>query len=523
MSFARGCGVLLHPTSLPGPFGIGDLGPSARRYVDWLAQAGASWWQVLPLQSTGHGDSPYAAVSSFDGNPLLISPEDLVADRLLDAVELQRARLPEGRVDFARVIARKKEFFEAAWRRFREAPPAGLDEAYADFRRESAAWLQDDALFAALKEAHGGAPWNQWPESLAQRDPRALATWAREHREKIEAGEFAQFLFARQWDTLRRYAEARGISIMGDVPMFVAYDSADVWAQREWFLLDAEGQPKELAGVPPDYFSDEGQLWGNPVYDWDRLASSNFRWFIDRLERALALTDAARLDHFRGFCNYWAVPPGERTAKNGRWKPARGRELLQAARARFGGLPFVAEDLGYITPDVIALRDEFDLPGMAILQFAFDPDARGPFLPYNHRRNLVVYTGTHDNNTTRGWYEEEAGPRMRAFFERYAGESGAEPHWGMIRTAFASVADLVIVPHQDVAGLDGSARMNAPGTAGANWSWRLLPSQLDAASCERFQRLAATFGRLRPDVISEAESPDAADETPTVTGNGSPA
>jgi 4-alpha-glucanotransferase len=498
VEFPRACGVLLHPTSLPGPFGVGDLGPAAHRYVDWLAEAGASWWQVLPLQSTGHGDSPYAAVSSFDGNPLLISPEALVADGLLAPDDLPREPFPEGRVDFGRVIDLKERLVALAFRRFRERPPDGLAARYEAFRIENSGWLLDDALFSALKAAHGGAPWSEWPRPLAQREPRALARWRAEHAERVDAEEFAQFLFARQWEALRERARARGLSIMGDLPMFVAYDSADVWAQREWFQLDGDGRPKAVAGVPPDYFSEDGQLWGNPVYDWDALAASNFRWWLDRLGRALALTDAARLDHFRGLCEYWAVPPGDDTARGGRWEPAPGRALLAAARERFGGLPLVAEDLGHITPDVIALRQEFGLPGMAILQFAFDPAVRGAFLPYNHRRDLVVYTGTHDNNTTRGWLEQDASPGEREFFRRYTGCDGTEPHWAMIRLALASVADLAIVPHQDLAGLGSEARMNAPGTTGANWGWRLLPAQLDGASQARFRALADTYGRLPP-------------------------
>jgi len=496
VNFPRACGVLLHPTCLPGPFGVGDLGPTAHRYVDWLAEAGASWWQVLPLQSTGHGDSPYAAVSSFDGNPLLISPEELVADGLLEPGDLPREPFPEGRVDFGRVIDAKERLLATAFRRFRARPPDGLEARYEAFRAENSGWLLDDALFAALKTAHGGAPWFEWPEPLAQRDPPALARWRAEHAEEVEAEEFAQFLFARQWSALRERARARGLSILGDVPMFVAYDSVDVWAQREWFLLDAKGRPKAVAGVPPDYFSEDGQLWGNPVYDWAALAASDFRWWLDRLERVLALTDAARLDHFRGFAEYWAVPPGDETARHGRWEPAQGRELLEAARERFGSLPFVAEDLGHITPDVIQLRHDFELPGMAILQFAFDPAVRGSFLPYNHRRDLVVYTGTHDNNTSRGWLEEDASAAEREFFRRYAGCDGSEPHWAMIRLALASVADLAIVPHQDIAGLDSGARMNAPGTSHANWGWRLVPAQLDAASQARFRALAETYGRL---------------------------
>ncbi len=494
MRFARSFGVLLHPTSLPGPFGIGDLGPAATQYLDWLREAGAGWWQVLPLTPVGAGGSPYSSTSAFAGNPLLVSPELLVEDGLLDRREVTPLGcLDQTRVDWRGAVALKEELLEKAWRRAAGTPLPELEA----FAAAEADWLDDYAVYAALRRAHGEAPWWQWPAPLAQCQREAVVAWRSQHHDEVRRIVFRQWLFHRQWQRVRQQAAARGVRLLGDAPIFVALDSADVWANRRLFRLDPEGRPLVVAGVPPDYFSAEGQLWGNPLYDWERLASEGYRWWIARLAANLRLVDALRLDHFRGFAACWEIPAGATTAREGRWVAGPGRALFNALTAALGPLPLVAEDLGFITDDVRALRDELALPGMAILQFAFDPDERSAFLPYQHRRNLVVYTGTHDNNTVVGWYRREASPEVRRFFCEYAGSDGREVHWEMIRLAFASVADLAIVPQQDVAGAGEEARMNTPGVAAGNWGFRLAPGMATAAQAQRLKHLAWVYGRVQ--------------------------
>lgn len=496
MKFKRAFGVLLHPTSLPGAFGIGDLGPAAYRYVDWLARAGAGWWQVLPLNPPGAGWSPYAATSTFAGNPLLISPERLVDEGLLQPGDLTGApALSPFAVDYESVAPYKIELLRRAWARFAAHPPAALTHALDRFRSESANWLGDAALFAALARTHGGAPWHVWSAELAAHVPAALAQWRRRREDEVGFEEFCLFLSARQWAELRAYAHSRGVRILGDLPLYVADNSADVWAQRELFRLDRAGRPKAVAGVPPDYFSPTGQLWGNPLYDWRALASSGYAWWIARLRAALALVDVVRLDHFRGFAAYWEVPAGAEDAASGRWVPGPGRALFEAAHTALGGLRFVAEDLGVITDDVIALRDSLALPGMAVLQFAFAPSPRSAFLPHCHRRNLVVYTGTHDNNTSVGWYLADASDAERDFLHRYLGSDGHEVNWDLIRAAFASVADLAIVPHQDIAGLGSDCRMNTPSTMSGNWRFRITDWMLGDRLRDRLAELAWIYGR----------------------------
>jgi len=494
MRFARSFGVLLHPTSLPGPFGIGDLGPAATQYLDWLREAGAGWWQVLPLTPVGAGGSPYSSTSAFAGNPLLVSPELLVEEGLLDRREVTPLDCREvTRVDWSGAVALKEELLEKAWRRAAGAPLPEL-EAFAAAEKD---WLDDYAVYAALRRAHGEAPWWQWPAPLAQCQREAVVAWRSQHQDEVRRIVFRQWLFHHQWQRVRQQAAARGVRVLGDAPIFVALDSADVWANRRLFRLDPEGRPLVVAGVPPDYFSAEGQLWGNPLYDWERLASEGYRWWIDRIAANLRLVDALRLDHFRGFAACWEIPAGATTAREGRWVAGPGRALFDALAAALGPLPLVAEDLGFITDDVRALRDELELPGMAILQFAFDPRERSAFLPYQHRRNLVVYTGTHDNNTVVGWYWREASPEVRRFFCEYAGSDGREVHWDMIRLAFASVADLAILPQQDVAGAGEEARMNTPGVAAGNWGFRLTPGMATAAQAQRLKHLAWVYGRAQ--------------------------
>jgi 4-alpha-glucanotransferase len=494
--FKRAFGVLLHPTSLPGAFGIGDLGPAAYRYVDWLARTGASWWQVLPLNPPGPGWSPYAATSTFAGNPLLVSPERLLQEGLLQASDLAGApALSPYVVEYETAAPYKTELLRRAWARFGSRPPAAIEHALGCFQSENTSWLQDAALFAALARAHGGAPWHTWSEELALREQGALARWRSRHEHDVRFEEFCLFLFARQWHELRRYARERGVRILGDIPLYVADNSADVWAHRELFRLDRTGRATAVAGVPPDYFSATGQLWGNPLYDWRTLVASGFAWWIARLRAALALADVVRLDHFRGFAAYWEVPAGAKDAVKGRWVPGPGRALFDAARAALGDLPFVAEDLGVITDDVIALRDGLELPGMAVLQFAFAPSLRSAFLPHRHPRDLVVYTGTHDNNTTVGWYLAEATEAERDFLHRYLGCDGHEIHWDLIRAAFASVADLAVVPHQDIAGLGSDCRMNTPATVAGNWRFRITEWMLGDSLRDRLADLAWLYGR----------------------------
>ncbi len=496
MTLARACGVLLHPTCLPGRFGIGDLGPSAHRYLEWLARAGARWWQVLPLNPPGPGASPYAATSTFAGNAALVSPELMREDGLLQDADLKE--VPEFspfKVEFEKAVPFKRRLLERAFEHAGARLPAPLAERYEAFLADHAAWLRDWAVFAALKDAHRGASWWQWPEELALRRADALAAWSAGHARAIALEQFRQFVFFDQWRRLRERARSFGIRILGDLPIYVADDSAEVWANRALFRLDPRGRPVAVAGVPPDYFSATGQLWGNPLYDWGALERSGYAWWIARMRAALALVDVVRLDHFRGFAGFWEIPAGARTAASGRWVPGPGRALFAAMRAALGDLPLVAEDLGVITDDVTALRDELGLPGMAVLQFAFTPSPRSQFVPYRHRRNLVVYTGTHDNNTTLGWFLGEATPAEKEYVRRYLATDGREIHWDMIRLALSSVADLAVVPHQDIAGLGADCRMNTPSKADGNWRFRLTDWMLSDGLRDRFAGLAALYGR----------------------------
>ena len=496
MEFKRAAGVLLHPTSLPGPYGVGDLGPEAHRYVDWLADAGVAWWQVLPLNTPGDGCSPYCARSTFAWNTMLVSPDRLREEGLLEEADLRGSpEFPDGEVDNARAETFKTVVLKRAFERFDAGVRADLCGAFDAFRATHASWLPDFALFAALWERFGRIAWFDWPEEFALRDAPSLARWAEGHAAELRFQEFAQFLFARQWEELRRHAAGRGLRIMGDLPMFVALDSAEVWARREVFRLDPHGRPTHVAGVPPDYFNENGQLWGNPLYDWEALERDDFGWWVDRIRSALETVDALRLDHFRGFASFWEVPAEERTARHGRWQPGPGRRLFDALARRLGDLPFLAEDLGDINQDVLDLRDSLGLPGMAVLQFAFSPEPRSTFVPYNHQRHLAVYTGTHDNNTSRGWFEEDASDRERDFVRRYLAASNEEIHWALIRAALASVANLAIVPHQDLAGLGSSGRMNRPGTVRGNWGFRLTHAMLVPEIKHRLAEMIWLYGR----------------------------
>ena len=496
MALPRSSGVLLHPTSLPGPFGIGDLGPAAARWVDALARAGQAWWQVLPVGPTGYGDSPYQSPSTFAGNTGLLSPELLERDGLVTAAEVAACELPAGPVAYEDATARKRDLLGWAWERFLADGRAELRREFDAFRTAERGWLDDFALFTAIKAAHGLRPWWEWPAPLAIRNATALAAAAEELVGEIEAARFGQFLFARQWGALKEYAAARRVRLIGDLPIYVAHDSADVWAHPELFQMDPARNPTVVAGVPPDYFNPtDGQLWGNPLYDWDAHRRTGFAWWTARLRAALRLFDLVRLDHFRGLAAYWAVPFGSRTAAGGRWVEAPGAELLAALRANLGDLPIIAEDLGVITPDVDALRTGFGLPGMRILQFAFGGAIEPRFRPHRFCPDAVVYTGTHDNDTTRGWYEGLTADE-RAAFERYAPDAAADPVWVLIRLAWASVAERAVVPAQDLLELGSAARMNTPGLAVGNWRWRADDTATGGVWVDRLRALTTVYERL---------------------------
>ncbi len=489
---------MLHPTSLASPHGIGDLGAEARRFVDFLAAAGQKLWQVLPLGPTGYGDSPYQCFSAWAGNPLLISLERLVEQGFLDASALDGApQFPQDRVDFERLIPWKTAGLESA----RHGP--GF-EAFCEANRH---WLDDFTLFVALKAHHQGAAWTKWEPDARDRDPKAIARWRDQLARQIDSQQLLQFVFFEQWRELREYARARGVRIMGDLPIYVAHDSADVWANRQYFRLDAQGNPTVVSGVPPDYFSKTGQLWGNPIYRWDMLAADGYRWWLDRFRATFEMVDMIRLDHFRGFEAYWEIPATEPTAVNGRWVKGPGAELFRAAKAKLGELPLVAENLGVITPEVEAIREEFGFPGMAVLQFAFGTDPQAPtFRPHNYPREVVAYTGTHDNDTTVGWWRSQGSGdstrtdedirRERDFAMRYLNTDGSEIHWTFIRTLMASVANTVIVPLQDVLGLGTEARMNQPATLGGNWRWRYRPGALQPEFAQRLRELEELYERI---------------------------
>ncbi|NOZ94394.1 MAG: 4-alpha-glucanotransferase [Acidobacteria bacterium] len=496
MKLERAAGVLLHATCLPSPFGIGDLGPAAHHWLDWLDAAGVRWWQVLPLNPTGPGFSPYSATSTFAGNPLLISPELLAEEGLLTRDDLDGfPGLPTEYVAWERLVPAKERLLRKAWNRLVEMEPGSLADELEAFSREQGWWLEEFALFDALKRAHGGAPWYEWPDPFRRHDGESLRAWADANCMETGYSRFCQLLFFRQWTALKAHAGHLGIRILGDVPIFVSLDSAEVWSRRELFRLDEQGNPTVVAGVPPDYFSETGQRWGNPLYDWDRHAADGYAWWIARLRQALTLCDAVRLDHFRGFAAHWEIPAEEETAVMGRWVPGPGRALFEAVEAELGDLPFVAEDLGTITEEVRELRRVLGLPGMAILHFAFNPSPRSTYIPYNHTRDLVVYTGTHDNNTTVGWWSEDATEGERELVRRYIGGEGWEIHWDLIRLALSSVARLAIVPHQDLAGLGSDCRMNTPGRAEGNWGFRITPWMLDEHIRDRLAGLIGVYGR----------------------------
>ncbi len=488
MTFPRAAGILLHPTSLPGPNGIGDLGPEAHRFLDFLSQTGMKIWQVLPLGPTGYGDSPYQCFSAFAGNPLLIYVKGGEGD------------LPEHTVAFDRVIPYRKERLSAALDRF------SPDPAYRAFVVQEHDWLEDYALFMALKEAHGGVSWTAWEAGAAQRDPEALDKWRGKLADAIERIRREQYFFFTQFEALKGAAAERGIQLMGDLPIYVAHDSADVWANRSLFKLKPDGSLLVQAGVPPDYFSATGQLWGNPIYDWDALAAEGYAWWVRRMRAAFRMYDLVRIDHFRGFEAYWEVPGDALTAEHGRWAPGPGAALFDAIIAALGPLPIVAENLGLITPAVEELRERFGFPGMSILQFAFGGDGQAKeFKPHNFPRERVVYTGTHDNDTTMGWWTSTGEgdstrdaadvAREKDYARRYLGTNDPEMNWVLIRTALASVANTVLIPMQDVLGLGSEARMNLPGRQSGNWGFRFTWEQVTPAVTSRLRALVDLYDR----------------------------
>ena len=504
---SRSSGILLHPTSLPGRFGIGEFGREAYRFADFLHAAKQRVWQVLPLGPTGYGDSPYQVFSAFAGNPLLISLESLAEEGLLSSHDWSDGpNFPEAQVDYGAVIHFKFPLLRKAFEGFQASTERSTRGAFQEFCQLQAAWLEDYALFMAIKDAHGGNAWNQWGPAIALRQPDALQHWRKKLADDIACWKFWQFLFFKQWRALKQYCHARSIQIMGDIPIFVAGDSADVWSHPQLFHLDECGNPTVVAGVPPDYFSATGQLWGNPLYRWDVMAASGYDWWVQRFRVAFEMVDMVRIDHFRGFESYWEVPAHETTAIHGRWVKGPGAELFEAVRQALGDLPIVAENLGLITSEVEALRQKLDFPGMAVLQFAFGSGtADSEFLPHNYSRNLLVYTGTHDNDTTVGWWNStgegdstrrpEEVQREREFVRKYLGVDGSEIHWAFIRAVLASVAKLAMVPLQDVLGLESYARMNLPARPDGNWQWRFPSGVLTEAIQERLKELTVLYGR----------------------------
>lgn len=491
-SFQRSSGILLHPTSLPGPYGIGDLGPAAYRWIEFLAESGCHLWQVLPLGPTGYGDSPYQCFSAFAGNPYLVSPEILLGQGLLQPEDLTDMPTWEPqRVDFGRLHAWKPALLKRAYAHLQPNTP--LQAEFETFCAENAFWLEDFALFMALKEENQGRAWNEWPQNLLRREPAALQ--AAQQRLSLAAAQvkFAQFLFHRQWFDLRRYAHEKGLQIVGDIPIFVAMDSADAWSHPELFSLDENGKPSVVAGVPPDYFSPTGQLWGNPLYRWQAHREQGYSWWIERIRFTLRLVDIVRIDHFRGFAGYWEIPGNAPTAQTGRWVPGPGAELFHAIRQALGNLPIIAEDLGEITPDVVELRDSLGLPGMKILQFGFSgPD--NPFLPHHYPQNCVVYTGTHDNDTFLGWYRS-CSPHERDFYHRYLSRDNADVPGDAIRAVWASTALFALAPLQDFLRLGSEARMNFPGKMGGFWAWRMSENALSEGLKKQVQELNYVYQR----------------------------
>ncbi len=504
--FSRASGILLHPTSLPGEYGIGDLGSEAYHFVDFLASARQAYWQILPLGPTGYGDSPYQCFSAFAGNPLMISPAMLIADGLIAEADLaHRPQFEEHQVDFGAVYLWKSQLLLMAFEGFHHSTSVDLRGKFETFCQQNKFWLDDYALFRAIKAGQDQKPWVEWPSALKLRDSKALGEARENLYEQIQSEKFSQFLFFRQWFALKEYANANGVKMIGDIPIFVAADSADVWCNQDKFKLNEDGTAKVVAGVPPDYYSETGQLWGNPIYDWDAMKADDFRWWIARVASTLQTVDVVRVDHFRGFAASWEVPGEDQTAENGRWVDVPGKDLFIALNRSLGDLAIIAEDLGVITPDVEELRDGFGYPGMRILQFAFGSDAANHDLPHNYIRNCVAYTGTHDNDTTVGWFNSQVGvgstrdeveiTQEHDYCLRYLDSEGTEIHWDFIRAVWASVAHTAIAPAQDILGIGTEGRMNLPASTGGNWRWRFAKGSLTEEIALRLRELTEVYGR----------------------------
>lgn len=499
MSFERASGLLLHPTSLPGRFGIGDLGDEAFKFCDILASAGQKYWQILPLGPTGYGDSPYQCFSAFAGNTLLISPEKLRDDGLIEQKDIDECpEFDAGRVDYGGVYGWKTRILRKAFESFSGTSNEDLDNEFRAFTDEHSYWLDTYALYRAIKNSQDHRPWYEWPDELRSGPGQVGDDLRDELLESRRAEQFYQFLFHRQWQAVKHYANDRGIQIIGDVPIFIALDSADVWAHQDQFKLNPDGSARVVAGVPPDFFSSTGQLWGNPIYEWDVMRKDAFGWWVRRFRSTLESVDIVRLDHFRGFAAAWEVPGGDPTAEHGSWVDVPGRELFSALKNEMGDLPVIAEDLGAITPDVVELREEFGFPGMRILQFAFGGDAGNHDLPHNYTRDCVAYTGTHDNDTCVGWFDSLGeGDPAKEHCLRYLDSDGGRIHWDMVRAIWASVADIAIAPVQDILGMGGEGRMNLPASTGGNWQWRLSGDAITDDIAGELQEMTKTYGRSR--------------------------
>lgn len=496
MKFKRSSGILLHPTSIPTLYGMGDFGASARKLIDFLVDTHQSSWQVLPLCPTGYGNSPYASYSAFAGNYYLIDPDSLVDQGLLSLEEVKvHQHSPGVKVDYQKAFAIKEDLLKKAYTHFDRKASPELKQAYIHFCTDNASWLDDYALFVAAFEFHGKQVWTQWEDGLKKRTPKALEEWKKKLLESIAYHQWLQFEFYRQWSFLKKYANDRHIQIIGDIPIFVDHNSADVWSNPELFEINASGERVLVSGVPPDYFSETGQLWGNPLYRWEVMEKQGYTWWIERFRQMLKLFDAIRVDHFRGFDAYWEVKATEKTAVHGRWVKGPGKKLFNAIKADLGDLPIIAEDLGVLTQDVIELRDHFNFPGMKILQFAFSDNAANSFLPHNYEhKNCVVYTGTHDNDTTLGWYQH-ATDHERHLAREYTRSDGHRINWELIRLGMLSVADQCIVPLQDYMNLGSEHRMNFPGFASDMWEWAYTPAMLDSIDRSQIQHIIQMSNR----------------------------
>lgn len=489
ISNSRSGGILLHITSLPNEQGIGTIGKEAFEFIDFLKKSGLKIWQICPLGPTGYGDSPYQTFSAFAGNPLLMDLEDFIARGLLNEADLEKLReFPQDKVDFGSLFVTKNQLLRKAYEQFQK------DAEYDDFCREYVFWLHEYALFMAIKDYFGGNSWSEWPGDIKLRNPLQMEQFSISLLNEVDYYKFLQFIFWQQWQKLHNYASEKGISIFGDIPIFVAFDSADAWSNRHLFHFDENGNPTAVAGVPPDYFSATGQLWGNPLYDWNKMKETKFDWWKQRFAHTLQMFDLIRVDHFRGFAGYWAVPAGEPTAVNGSWQPALGDELFTNLQQEFGEMPIVAEDLGVITDAVIALRDKFGFPGMKILQFAFDGEDDNPYLPQNYEENCAAYTGTHDNDTTLGWFQKISKAEKKRICD-YLYCSDNDVCWSMIQAIWKSKAKIVVAPLQDFLELDSEARLNTPGVAAGNWQWRLRDNQIDDRLVQKIRKLTEASGR----------------------------